>query len=179
MSVVRNIQEKSHRIAFCGSMGSGKTYASNHIVSQLAHCKKVSVAKPIKDIVARFNKSDRASHIMVGMVGRSLDEDVWVKDLNKRLERLSGNIVVDDIRYENEAKMLKEQGFTIVYLNTPWHVRFKRIRERSDDYLEHVQHFNDPSEVACESIDKSYFDYVWSTPSDVDNGIAKILSNEF
>lgn len=180
MSVVRNIKEKSYRIAFCGSMGSGKTYASNLVVSQLAHCKKMSFATPIKDIVAQFNKSDRASHIMVGMVGRSLDPDVWVKDLKKRLSRMSGNIVVDDIRYENEAKMLKEEGFTIVYLNTPWHVRFKRIRERSDNYLDHIQHFNDPSEVACESIDKSYFDYVWSLPSDVDDGIDKLLcENQF
>jgi cytidylate kinase len=110
---------------------------------------------------------------MVGMVGRHIDNDVWVKKMKSRLKRVH-NVIVDDVRFENEVKMLKEEGFTIIYLNTPWHVRFKRIRERST-YLEHVQYFNDPSEIACENIDKKYFDYVWSTPSEVDEGLKNLI----
>ena len=42
--------------------------------------------------------------------------------------------MVDDVRFENEALALQHAGFVLVYLNTPWHVRFQRIRERTDDF---------------------------------------------
>ena len=159
------------KVAFCGSMGSGKTYASK-LLCERTQVEVLSIAKPIKEIVTRIGHGDRASHIMVGMVGRLLSPNVWIDALMESIP--DGNVVVDDIRFENEAIALKRAGFVLVYLNTPWHVRFKRVQKRTDDLSAHIQWFAHESEVAPEKIDKKLFDYVCESEEDVTNVINKI-----
>ena len=173
MSIVRQKETStSVKVAFCGSMGSGKTYASNELRNLLKDdCKILSIASPIKEIVHDMGQTGRACHIMVGTIGRQIDNSTWISKLMDTVasyER-SGvhNIIVDDVRYENEANVLKENGFTLIYLNTPWHVRFKRIRERTDDLKEHIEWFAHSSEIASEKIDKACFDYIITEESEV------------
>lgn len=170
MSIVRTQETKSVKVAFCGSMGSGKTYAANELKNKV-EAKVLSIAKPIKEIVSDMGQTGRASHIMVGTVGRQINHDIWIEQLMERIEKYKTcgveNIIVDDVRFENEAKALKEAGFVLVYLNTPWHVRFQRIRERTDDLTEHIQWFAHPSEVALEHVDKAYFDFICNKDDDI------------
>ena len=181
MSVIntKTVEKKPLRIAFCGAMGSGKTFASNLIKSQ-QDVKVLSVAKPIKEIVMDMGHKGRSAHIMVGMVGRQIDNNVWVDKLMERITAYETagkkNIVVDDVRFQNEAKTLKEAGFTIVYLNTPWYVRYRRIRERTDDLTQHVKWFAHPSETAPEKIDRKHFDFICSTEEEVEKVINNLLS---
>lgn len=180
MSVIVNKEKSSLRVAFCGSMGSGKTYASN-LIREKAEVRVLSIAKPIKEIVSDMGHSDRASHIMVGMVGRQLSPNVWIDRLMDRIKKYESsgvtNFVVDDVRFENEALALQHAGFVLVYLNTPWHVRFQRIRERTDDLSAHVQWFAHESEVSPETMDKKLFDYICESEEDVGNVINEICNS--
>lgn len=176
MSVVSVKREKlNRRYAFCGSMGSGKSFTSRKLADDPSfsdNCKILSVATPIKEIAANMKQTSRAVHIMIGRTGRAIDENVWVNKLKDKLyEHSDCDIIVDDVRFINEAKMLKDEGFKLIYLKTPWHVRFKRVKLRCGDDLDDLQHFNDPSEIACESIPETMFDYVWETPSQIDDGV--------
>lgn len=170
MSIIRTQQPESVKVAFCGPMGSGKTYASNELKNKV-EAKVLSIAKPIKEIVSDMGHTGRASHIMVGTVGRQINNDIWIEKLMQRIDKYNAcnieNIIVDDVRFENEAKALKKAGFVLVYLNTPWHVRFQRIRERTDDLTEHIQWFAHPSEVALEHVEKAYFDFICNNEDDI------------
>ena len=62
-------QKNKLKIAFCGGMGSGKSYASRKIADDPkmdGNCKVLSLATPIKEIAANMNQSSRAAHIMIG-----------------------------------------------------------------------------------------------------------------
>lgn len=61
-----------------------------------------------------------------------IDKDVWVKLMELRIERtiddkkigntLTNVILIDDLRMENEASMLKDLGATIIKINRDSHV---------------------------------------------------------
>ncbi len=177
MSVIRSdLNEPEIKVAFCGCMGSGKTYASN-LLQLKTNARIMSIAQPIKDIVSVMNLKapGRGEHIMVGTVGRSLDNRVWIDQL---VERAQGDVIVDDVRFENEARILKENNFTIIFLDVPWYVRFQRVMERSEDLRDHIQYFGDATESAPERIDKRYFDYICKTEADVERVIEEITSSD-
>ncbi len=184
VSMKSNQGNKIHkRFAFCGSMGSGKSYTSRTISDNPkweGNCKVLSLATPIKEIAANMNQTSRAAHIMVGMAGREIDGEVWVKKLRDKINSdsyIHRDIIVDDVRFLNEVQMLKEEGFTIIYLKTPWHIRFKRVKLRCGENFEDLQYFNNESEIACESIPLSLFDHVWETPAQIDEGVNNILES--
>src|SRR5690606_25530009 len=48
--------------------------------------------------------------------GRSLDKDLWLKRVQQHyrsIEHLEGYYVVTDVRFDNEAKWIKENGYLI------------------------------------------------------------------
>ena len=47
---------------------------------------------------------------------RGIDEDVWINALMRRIDNTNGPIVVDDVRFPNEARRLKAAGFTLILL---------------------------------------------------------------
>jgi hypothetical protein len=44
----------------------------------------------------------------------SVDPTVWVKYLDYRLSKATNDIILTDIRYSSEAKLLTERGFKII-----------------------------------------------------------------
>ena len=44
-------------------------------------------------------------------------EDVWVNIVKKEICDLGGNIVVTDCRYKNEARMIKDVGGVLIYVD--------------------------------------------------------------
>mgnify|MGYP001172760154 FL=1 len=49
----------------------------------------------------------------------SLGESVWVEHALRRLDALSGPVVVTDVRYRNEALALRSRGFSLVWVQRP------------------------------------------------------------
>ena len=76
--------------------------------------------------------------------------DYFINLTRGLIKRTKGNILVDDIRRINEAKMLKSQGFTVIKLFVEEKERLKRLVIR-DGGVDKTT-FNDVSESEVDSI---------------------------
>lgn len=128
-------------VGFSGKLNAGKDTAADAIC-EMRTVQRLAFAKPLKDTVMkmfdlskeqvftdkkdvidlRWNKTPRQLLQWFGTdVIRNYDPDHWVKLMRMRLETLrdSGTqiVVVTDVRFDNEADLLREFGATIVRIN--------------------------------------------------------------
>jgi len=109
-----------HRYVFSGKAYSGKTTCADYFVTKY-NMQKLSFATILKELcrdVFNMKKKNRSLLQDVGTALRSVDEDVFVNYLERKIEMLGyrNGIVVDDLRYQNELKMLKRQKFMVMRL---------------------------------------------------------------
>jgi hypothetical protein len=118
-------------IAFSGKRGTGKTTGAKYLVNGYGY-ELVSFASAIKDIAENlfpgvgnapkekpfkpFEWSPRDFSIALGELGRYFDPNIWVSRVLNSLKK-NGKYVVDDLRFPNEAVMIKNLGGKIVRLN--------------------------------------------------------------
>lgn len=112
-------------LGISGKMGSGKTTLSNGIIDALQHLtvKRVSMAKPIKDIQDMIYKElglkmegekDRNLLIALGMWGREKSPTLWLDAAVSKMRETDADIVIcDDVRFPNEAKWFDEHGLLV------------------------------------------------------------------
>ena len=100
-----------------------------------------------------------------------MDKDP-VEEINQK--KYTDHIVVDDIRYENELIALKMLGFTIVHINTPWHIRLKRVkRDTLTSPLSMISLvYTEVSQL--EGISEKVFDHVFTTREEMDDYIKSL-----
>lgn len=125
-----------NKIAFYGQMGAGKTWAAKLLVADRGFY-KVAFADKLKDIAYEmFNVQgkdgrDRVILQQLGTKLREIDPDVWLNFLLKKVKFLENkgveNIVLDDLRYVNEAKALRAAGFRLIIVTAPEELRLARI----------------------------------------------------
>ena len=177
MSVITNkMNEKitGQRIAFAGCMASGKSYAAKRLQKNWEEKTHIlSLSTRIKNLVFGDTIFDhRDGYQMVGTVGRQIDPECWVNMLSKDIKGYDkdDNIIVDDIRYENELIALRSMGFAIIYMDTSWDERLKRIATRYKDnapaFNDFVRWFTHESEVQLKDLPESIFDKVLKTPGE-------------
>lgn len=187
MSVINNVQpgtgsnvHTNQRIAFAGCMGSGKTFAAQKTIKKFGFGKLLSLSAAIKKMVFGNNLFDnRDGYQMIGTIGRAIDPEAWVKFISNQIQLLppNTNIVIDDIRYQNELIALKAMGFKIVYMDTPWDLRIKRIQTRYKDkqpaFNDFVRWFTHESEVQLRHLPKEVFNTIIQT----EEGLNEFISN--
>lgn len=135
-------------IGLCGAAGSGKSTFAKQLVNEWDFI-ELSFALPLKLLVVeQFGydltllqnleyKEEQDPNLPdgwtrrrvlqhIGTEGfRAIDPDFWVRKVEKQIEgtknwRLApAGIVISDVRYENEAKMIREQGGYLVRLDRP------------------------------------------------------------
>ena len=115
-------------IAFCGFESSGKSYSAKRLFTTMGFA-KVSFADTLRDIAfntiglsyeegmkkyAELKQTNLINGLTfrnilenIGASVRKYDEDFWVKGVLKFIEENPKNIVIDDLRYPNEYKLLK------------------------------------------------------------------------
>ena len=71
--------------------------------------------------------SDGAVIINFGQKMREINPDVWTNYLVNKLPRYNINCVVDDVRFINEYKKLKELGFKFIRLEIELDFQIERI----------------------------------------------------
>lgn len=119
-------------IGFIGPMGSGKTTAANYLVNSYGFSKR-SFADPMRQYceailgITKQNPQYRKAMQELGAWGRRYDKDCWVKYL---VNNMDDGIVIDDIRYINEAKTLLDHGFKLIYLYASQEKRIQRCQKR-------------------------------------------------
>ena len=162
-----DIEHSGIRIAFAGCMASGKSFAAASLKKHLKKAKIKSFSTMVKYLAGENSKfAHREGYQLVGKVGRLIDPECWVKLLTKEINQMGEeeNIIVDDIRYENELIALRQLGFVIVYMKTPWHARLKRIQKRHWDdppaFHDFVQWSTHDSELQLETLPETIFDKV-------------------
>ena len=166
------------KIAICGKMASGKTTMADWL--ELNHdYVKFSLAGAVKDFgnflfdIPQGTK-DRPTYQKIGDGARRfLFEDVWIYTLLVNVSKhvatpyKTHNIVVDDVRYENEVMKLKEGGWTLIKINVDDELQIERLkRTYPDDWETHVASRDHPSEAEIDKMDDKLFDYI----IDAENG---------
>jgi len=110
------------RIAFSGKMQVGKTTSADYLVQKYGFI-KLSFAGKLKEIAKdlwpeQFECGQKPRKLLqdLGMKMRELDQDVWVNYVLRIVHILpkESNIVIDDLRFMNEYKALKSEGFFVV-----------------------------------------------------------------
>jgi len=126
-------------IGVAGYKGAGKDTVANVLQTNFGF-KKMSFAQPIKDIVHStfgidqailsgdggerefretsipewFYLSPRDMMQKIGMAFRdNLNKDIWVKVLENKIKNTKKNIVIPDVRFENELDMINNYGFCV------------------------------------------------------------------
>jgi len=145
---------RNMRIALSGKAGCGKTTIANQLEERYGF-KRFSFAAKLKEICEEMFPEimalPKAEHRwLLQTVGtemfRSIDDKVWVKYLIRQME--GEKVVVDDTRFKNEAKSLREAGFKVVLVD--------RDAELREGWGYNV---DDPHQSEKE-IDELEFDYV-------------------
>jgi len=113
-------------IGLSGKMGSGKSTLANHIISTSNKAVTVKIAGILYDIqdmiYTKLNmtlegEKDRPLLIAVGMWGRDKDQDFWCKkalDQAQILSSQSNIVIIDDIRFPNEALAVQNAGGLLI-----------------------------------------------------------------
>lgn len=110
------------RIALVGKKATGKTYAAHYLYKHhgFKHLRMVDATHRIIKWFYKYRpyqriKWERQLEFYDALYG--LDPDIHVDHILRRLQTTTRDVVIDDPRYINEVRKLKEAGFIIVRLN--------------------------------------------------------------
>jgi hypothetical protein len=131
-------------IGFAGKIGAGKTTAAQHLVEKHGF-ERIRFAGPLKNMMKALGltaeeidgalkeqpcdllggKTPRRAMQTIGTEwGRDIiDDGLWIRAWRRAVEQTTPGawIVVDDVRFPNEAKAIKEMGGVIVQVRRgPW-----------------------------------------------------------
>lgn len=129
----------STRVAFIGKAGSGKTTLAREIQKRITEIngptRILSFATPIKALVddiglERGTEEYRRACQVIGQYLRDEVELSWWVDILD--QKIHGNVIIDDVRYYNEAECLSYNDFYFVYLDVPDEVRLERRPDLAD-----------------------------------------------
>ena len=120
-------------IGITGSMGSGKTSLAE-VLEEQGYTRK-AFAEPLYWIAKRYMfwdgvKDDKGRKLLQTLgteCGRTYNPNVWVKHMEiyiesrLKMEQVAKykdpvNIVIDDVRFENEANLIRELGGKVIHL---------------------------------------------------------------
>lgn len=146
------------KIAVCGKMASGKTTLADWFVEH-HDFQKISLAAKVKSIAADLFgmvHKDRRLLQQIGMKMREIREDVWIDYL---INHEGNNLIVDDVRFINEAEKLKAAGWTIVRINIDDELQKERLKiTYPDDWEVHWNSRQDSSEAQVDLIATTLLD---------------------
>ena len=154
------------KIAICGKMASGKTTLANRLCDE-GNYTRLSLAGMVREVAyTLFNmkqeNKDRKLLQQIGMKMREIRPMVWIDyviDESKGYEF----VVVDDVRFVNEAKQFKENGWKLVKLEITDEIQKSRLQNTyGDDWESHWNNRSDPSEAEVDKIPIEWFDLVIS-----------------
>lgn len=127
-------QLNPNRIAFFGPAASGKTFCANHLILKHGY-EHIAFAAKLKEIARDLfkvygkNGNDRKILQDLGTKIREIKEDAWIDYVLRQADAISPDrkLVLDDLRYINEADALRAHGWTLVMVSTHEKVREWRL----------------------------------------------------
>ena len=123
----------------------------------------------IKDIAKDlFNMKEKNRKLLqdIGTKMREIDKDVFANYVIKQSLKYD-YVCVDDARYTNEIKKLKENGFILIKLQISKELQTKRIiHTYPETYKKHIERLEHSSETEIDSIDNSMYDKIINIDKD-------------
>lgn len=98
-----------------------------------------------------MKEKDRNLLQTIGTQFRIINNDVWI---NYVVKDDLPNVIIDDLRYLNEAKILKENGWYIIRININDKLQTERIKQTYDNWEDHIQNINHESELEIDKMDE-------------------------
>ena len=130
------------KIALIGLSRSGKDTVAEYLVKKYG-MRNYKLSCGITEIIKKYFPSDfekgvklRGHYIKIGQSLRELDEDVWVNYTLNKINYLWGNLenlVISDVRQENEFRILAKEGFRFIYVKCDDDIRNERIKEKGEE----------------------------------------------
>jgi len=143
------------KIAIVGRMCSGKTSLSNYIKTLYPTIHQISFATKLKEIAVQLfdmKEKDRCLLQQIGAKMREIDENVFITSTLRECNKYK-NIIIDDVRFENEVAVLYSQGWVLIKLNISDSLQETRIRDTyGSGWEQHISRRNDESEVSIKKI---------------------------
>ena len=144
------------KIAITGKMCYGKTTVANIIKEYDNEYQIFSFGQKVKDIATDLfdmQNKDRTLLTSIGTKMREIDSDIWAKYIIKNCRDLE-NVVIDDLRYQNEYRYLIENNFKIIVLTLPVEIQIERIMKLyPENYQDHLNNMFHVSEKGIDFID--------------------------
>lgn len=144
-------------IGFAFAQQSGKTTAAKYLASHYPLCKVDNFAKSLKDGIGKtvfgltddqlndpvlketidpfWDMTPRKIMQLAGTecMRNTFSNDIWVRTLEKRITKAAEHFMfaVDDVRYPNEARAIKDWGGIVVRINRDTGIKSSHVSETS------------------------------------------------
>jgi len=125
-------------VALAGPAGSGKTTTCNYL-SDFHGFRKVSFAASLKSIAKNLygDLNQNARRRMLQCFGQALRAvwgPTWIfRALRTIQEDQLTKVCIDDLRFVNEAEILKACGFVLIYNHVPVETCIERLKSRDGE----------------------------------------------
>jgi dephospho-CoA kinase len=162
------------KVAICGKMASGKTTVADYL--SLDGFRVVSMAGEVKRVGRElFNmvEKDRPLLQQIGMKMREIRQSVWLDALIREADTYE-LAVCDDVRFINEAKTLKENGWILIKIDIDEELQKIRLKNTyKNDWKTHWNNRSDPSETEVDKIPLEWFDLI--IPASNDGSVSNLI----
>ena len=146
------------KIAICGPICSGKSYISDYLVKKYK-LTKYAFGDKVKDIARdlfSMTYKDRKLIQTIADKMKDIEPDIWAKYVIAHIKN-SDNIIIDDLRFLNEASYLHEENFIIIKLTIDKETQLKRLKHTyPKTYKEHINNLHHNSEQFYDQIKANY-----------------------
>jgi dephospho-CoA kinase len=122
--------EKIMKVGISGKMRSGKDYLCEIIQEAYPQLKRIGFADPIKKLTKDYfgiekehPKARRVYQLLGTEIGRYINDNFWI---DKALENNPDNIIITDVRFQNEASELEKRGFIVIRIEADYETRSTR-----------------------------------------------------
>ena len=165
------------KIGICGKMGSGKSTLADYIIkynkNKNINIEKDSFASKIYELaydLFDMKEKDRKLLQDIGTNLRKIDDNVWI---NYIINKYDDNIIIDDVRYNNEIIALKNKGYYLIKLKISRELQIKRLQALyKDNFNRHYKNIDHVSELFIDIAPDDLFDIVIDV--DTENTFDKI-----
>jgi len=152
------------KIAISGKMGSGKSTLAKTLKILCPTAKIISMAGKLKLVVNEvFNpeQKDRKLLTTIADLFKSIDQNVWVKCVDRETQISDHSWILDDLRYKYEYKYLKKKNWKTIRIIISPDIQLKRLKIKyKENYKTHLEHFNHSSEIDLDDIPYDEYDVV-------------------
>lgn len=119
-------------IALSGPRACGKSTIAEHLLTQHGY-KRLAFADALREIAGVCAQDSTNDRIFLSKLGEKLREmvpDFFLQVMKRRLIKVDGPVVIEDIRFPAELEFCKSLGATTIRFQIPTDTQIKNLADR-------------------------------------------------